>query len=133
MRHLDYVNPPEWHCYPGGLKPSSGKRKDDFKCRICSLRKPGGERHCNGKDRHYGNYPTHCPVWAKMKMAKKLDVAEKAKYCTQCMRHSYVRGSDPEHQQHLDNRCGVNFRKNKFTCLHDGCFLQRTSLSSTPT
>ena len=65
----------------------------------------------------------HCPVWAKLRMAEKLETAEKAKYCTQCMRHDYVRGSNPEQKQHLDNRCGVNMRKNKFSCLHNGYLL----------
>ena len=121
MRHLDYVDPPEWHCYPAGNKPSSGRRKGDFRCRICSLRKPGGEHYGSGNDKHYGNYPTHCPVWAKMSMAEKLEVTHKARYCIQCMRHDYVRNSEEDHQEHLDNKCGVKLRKNKFTCLHDGC------------
>ena len=122
MRHTDYANPPDWHSYPAGLKPSTAKYKRDFKCRICSLKRPQSTRHYgSGEDKHYGNYPTHCPVWAKLPMEEKIETAERAGYCMQCMRHDYTRASPSEYKSHLEDKCGVNMRRNKYTCLHDDC------------
>ena len=66
-------------------------------------------------EQHFGNYPTHCPVFISFSHAKRRVVALKTGLCTQCL--------DPKvkfSRDHL-SQCPVVKKEQFYTCKSSGC------------
>ena len=71
---------------------------------------------------HYGNFPTHCPQWAKMNLSEKKRTSKLAKYCLRCFAPKVVIKNTIDCNKHHQTECYVSgTNKHKFSCLSKTC------------
>ena len=71
---------------------------------------------------HYGNFPTHCPQWAKMDLAEKKRTSKLAEYCLKCFAPNVFIKNTLDCNRHHKTKCYVSgTNKHKFSCLNTSC------------
>ena len=95
----------------------SGTTNND--CRICKILDTTGDHEGSLYVGHYGNYPTHCPRWAKMDQKERHRITQKAGFCHRCLNPTFTFKAGPELQTHHLTVCYVSkTNKNKYSCLN---------------
>ena len=105
---------------PKGFK-TEPRAKTNTDCRICKLLERSGTHKRELNVNHYGNFPNHCPQWAKMNLAERTRTSKLAQYCLRCFAPRLVikRTNCNKHHQ---IKCYVSStKKHKFTCLNKTC------------
>ena len=100
---------------PSSQVSSQVSRADD--CRICQLvaSNTGFNSDVILFEAHFGQYPTHCPVFVSFSPAKRRAAAVKAGFCSQCLDPKIIFIKD-----HLSH-CPVAKKDQFYTCKTSGC------------
>ena len=98
------------------------RAKTNTECRICKLLESTGTHKRELYVNHYGNFPTHCPQWAKMNLAEKKRTSKLAEYCLRCFAPKVIIKSTLDYNRHHQTDCNVSStNKHKFSCLNKSC------------
>ena len=100
---------------PSSQVSNQVSRSDD--CRICQLveSNTGFNSDIILFEAHFGQYPTHCPVFVSFSPAKRRAAAMKAGLCSQCLDPKITFTKD-----HL-SQCPVAKKDQFYTCKTSGC------------
>ena len=74
---------------------------------------------------HFGDYPTHCPLWAAMDFEHREQIIKDMGMCLKCLNPRYTLETRAQRLAHEHDKCSVAKRKKsyKYTCLYMECFL----------
>jgi hypothetical protein len=94
-------------------------------CRVCrQLEATDGHRD-GLYEGHFGNFPTHCPLWAALDFEHRIQILRVTGMCLKCLNPRYTLETRAQRLAHEHDKCSVakRKRKNRYTCLGVGCFL----------
>ena len=95
------------------------KARINAECRICKILKTLSNHEGALYADHYGNFPTHCPQWARMDINEKKKTALAAEYCLRCFASRIFVKTGMDAVKHHEDECYVKVKnKDKFTCLN---------------
>ena len=117
----DFFNSINYARRPRNFNPEP-RAKTNPDCRICKLLESTGKHEGELYVNHYGNFPTHCPQWAKMNLSEKKRTSKLAEYCLRCFAPKVVIKNTIDCNKHHQTDCYVSgTNKHKFSCLNKAC------------